>query len=94
MTRERPLVLVTGSSGLIGSRLLSKLGPRYRAVGLDVKPPVDGDQAATFIECDLTETESVNASLRQVRYQCGSRVWCISRRITTLPASRAPFMKS
>jgi nucleoside-diphosphate-sugar epimerase len=74
MKTERPLVLVTGSSGLIGSRLLARLAADCRVVGLDVKPPEDAIENADFVECDLTETESVNASLRGVRNQYGSDV--------------------
>jgi hypothetical protein len=35
---EKPVVLVTGSSGLIGSRIVPALTERYRVVGFDVKP--------------------------------------------------------
>jgi nucleoside-diphosphate-sugar epimerase len=64
--------LITGSSGLIGSRLGRALADRYRIVGLDIKPPDDG--AGDFIECDLTETESVAAALKQVEERHGRRV--------------------
>jgi nucleoside-diphosphate-sugar epimerase len=71
MSSEQPVVLITGSSGLIGSRLADALADRYQVVGLDVKPPVEGDERAAFIECDLTEMESVSDAMRQVKNQFG-----------------------
>jgi nucleoside-diphosphate-sugar epimerase len=38
---------------------------------VDVKPPSDGGDRATFVECDLTETESVAAAMRQIQDQIG-----------------------
>ena len=71
---DKPVVLITGSSGLIGSRVSAALVARYEVVGIDLKPPPAGDSHAAFVECDLTETESVAAALRQVRNQHGSRL--------------------
>lgn len=74
MTTQKPLVLITGASGLIGSRLARVLASEYRVVGLDVKPPDDAADDFAFVECDLTVTENVDAALRQVRDQFGGRV--------------------
>ncbi|MEX2026208.1 MAG: NAD-dependent epimerase/dehydratase family protein, partial [Pirellulaceae bacterium] len=49
----RPLVLVTGSAGLIGTRLIDALASKYRVVGLDIKPPLDENPQAAWLECDL-----------------------------------------
>lgn len=73
-TSTRPVVLITGSSGLIGSRISDALVDRYQVVGLDVKPPMEATGTAAFIECDLTESASVSAALGQVRDQWGGRV--------------------
>jgi nucleoside-diphosphate-sugar epimerase len=71
---DKPLVLLTGASGLIGTRVARALADRYGVVGLDVKPPLDEASLAGFIECDLTETESVAQSLQQVRDRHGQNV--------------------
>lgn len=64
---QKPTVLVTGASGLIGSRLLAALAPRYGAVGLDVAVPDVRDRDIDWIQCDLTEDDSVASALAQVR---------------------------
>jgi nucleoside-diphosphate-sugar epimerase len=37
-TSEKPVILVTGISGLIGSRIIDAFSANYGIVGLDVKP--------------------------------------------------------
>jgi nucleoside-diphosphate-sugar epimerase len=68
---DKPLILITGASGLIGSRLARALAAEFRVVGLDVKPPLDEDSLAGFIECDLTQTENVADALVQTKDQYG-----------------------
>jgi nucleoside-diphosphate-sugar epimerase len=70
----KPVVLITGSTGLIGSRLVEALTSGYRVVGLDLKPPKVATPGADFIQCDLTKTDSVAAALRPVRDQHGGRI--------------------
>ena len=69
---RKPLVLITGSSGLIGSRLIEALVGDFRVVGLDLKPP--RDQLADFIECDLTRSESVESALQEVESRHGDQI--------------------
>lgn len=73
-TPERPLVLVTGSSGLIGSRLVKALHRDYRVVGLDAKPPSAMPSGAQWISCDLTHSESVDEALQGVAAQFGKNI--------------------
>jgi nucleoside-diphosphate-sugar epimerase len=62
----KPTVLITGSSGLIGSRLTDALAGEYRVIGLDVKPPVDAVEGVEFVECDLTDEQSVAGAIKRV----------------------------
>ena len=71
---DKPVILITGVSGLIGSRLAGALAGKYRVVGLDIKPPLDNSSLAGFIECDLTQTESVTQSLKVVESQFGREI--------------------
>ncbi len=72
---DRPLVLITGSSGLIGSRLVETFSrDGYDVVGLDVKRPSALPDGAGFVECDMTDRTSIERALRVVRARWGSRV--------------------
>jgi nucleoside-diphosphate-sugar epimerase len=73
-TRNKATVLVTGSTGLIGSRVVQALTAAYRVIGLDVKPPKDDVPGADFISCDLTKTDSVTGALRQVANLHGRKI--------------------
>jgi nucleoside-diphosphate-sugar epimerase len=76
MERGRPVVLMTGASGLIGGRLAERLTGEYRVVGLDLKPPSDAARShmAAFFEADLTEDDSVGWALGEVRDQFGDTI--------------------
>lgn len=70
---QRPLVVVTGSSGLLGSRICRELLSNHRVVGLDRAPPREGAGEA-WIECDLTEDESVARALVRLREEHGRAI--------------------
>ncbi|MEW5854869.1 MAG: NAD(P)-dependent oxidoreductase [Myxococcota bacterium] len=70
---ERPLVLITGSSGLIGTAVARRLASTYRIIGFDQKPPtVPGD--VEFFEVDMTSDESVGVAVARVQQRFGSKV--------------------
>lgn len=71
---QKPLVVVTGSSGLIGSRLIEALWEDHYVIGLDVKPPNEQVSESEWIECDMTDDTSVGSALRQVRERHGGRI--------------------
>lgn len=68
---DRGVVLVTGSTGLIGSRICRDLGEDHVVVGLDRDAPQD-DAPGLWVECDLTDDSSVEEALGDVRERCGS----------------------
>lgn len=74
MESNRPVVMITGSSGLIGTRIAAALAGEYQLVGLDVEPPESGPTNAAFIECDLTDDDSVQRALWQVAEERGRRL--------------------
>src|SRR5215207_9927123 len=71
---DQSTVLVTGSTGLIGSRVVKALSASYHIVGLDVKPPKVATLATDFVSCDLTKAASVADALRKVADQWGRDV--------------------
>jgi nucleoside-diphosphate-sugar epimerase len=68
------VILLTGSSGLIGSAIARRLGGRFRVVGLDVKEPSQGRSNVEFVKVDLTSDESVAEALEQVRRRFGDSI--------------------
>jgi nucleoside-diphosphate-sugar epimerase len=71
---EKPVVLVTGSAGLIGSKVVEAFSANYRVVGLDVKHPEKATVGTGFIECDVTKDESVRRALDMLRKNYGDRL--------------------
>jgi nucleoside-diphosphate-sugar epimerase len=74
MVTSKPLVLVTGSGGFIGTALLDALAAEYRVVGLDRQAAPRSTANADFIECDLTDDESLRDALRAVRERHGENI--------------------
>ncbi len=73
--KSKRTIVVTGSSGLIGSALCEALRDEYQVFGLDIRPPdVDLEDRCTFVHCDLTTDESVRDALSDVRDRGGSRL--------------------
>ena len=70
-----PNIIVTGSSGLIGSALIDRAGTRFREFGFDREgPPHPPPATVHVIDCDVAKDESVRAALAQVRERGGTRI--------------------
>ncbi|MEX2551814.1 MAG: NAD(P)-dependent oxidoreductase [Actinomycetota bacterium] len=72
--RPSQVVLVTGSSGLIGSALVRRLAETYRIVGFDRKGDPHPPKEAECVCLDVTSDESVEAGLARVRYAYGNDI--------------------
>ncbi len=68
------IVIVTGSSGFIGSALTKKLAGRFTPVGFDRDMPPHPPPEAECICIDLTSDSSVTAALKRVQTAYGSRI--------------------
>ena len=70
----RETILVTGSSGFIGSALVRRFAEAYQVVGFDragnPNPPIE----AECVCVDVTSDESVHTGLGRVRYAYGERI--------------------
>jgi nucleoside-diphosphate-sugar epimerase len=73
MSDPKPLVLITGSSGLIGRTLARRLSGRHTVIGLDFQAP-PGDPGFETVRIDLTDDRSVQTALRQIGEKHGRRV--------------------
>lgn len=71
---ERPVVVITGSDGLIGSALIRALHADYDIVGLDNDATSKLDDIHDLIYCDLTKPQSVSDAFRQLRQRHGNRI--------------------
>lgn len=71
---EKPLVVITGSSGLIGRRLVKALCNDFQVVGLDIQSPDESTGGAEWRQCDMTDERSVASALQEVRTQWGDRI--------------------
>lgn len=71
---SREVVLITGAGGLIGSYVIRRLSEEYTLIGLDITPPKRETDAIDFIKTDLTEEDSIQSSLSEVKSQYGTRI--------------------
>lgn len=69
--RKKPLVVITGAAGKVGSAIIGALDSDYTLVGLDLS----GKEAdCPTIETDLTDPASIGAALAEVRKKHGDRI--------------------
>ncbi|MEZ6132951.1 MAG: NAD(P)-dependent oxidoreductase [Planctomycetaceae bacterium] len=73
----RPIVLITGAGGLIGTRLVNQLKDDYTLVGLDLKLPDVKSLDVDWVQVDLTDTASVGQALTQVREKHGNAIYSV-----------------
>jgi nucleoside-diphosphate-sugar epimerase len=74
MPSPRNIILVTGSSGLIGSAVVERFAEHHQVVGLDLLEPSHLPASADHLPVDISSDESVQAGLRQVRQRYGERI--------------------
>jgi nucleoside-diphosphate-sugar epimerase len=74
MPSPKQIVLVTGSSGFIGSALVTRFADEFDVVGLDREGMPHPPAAAECVDVDLSSDESVEAALQQVRKRHGQRI--------------------
>jgi nucleoside-diphosphate-sugar epimerase len=70
----RELVLITGSSGLIGAALANRLAEEFTVIGFDREGPPHPPPAAECVCVDLTSEESVQQGLARVRQGYGTHL--------------------
>jgi nucleoside-diphosphate-sugar epimerase len=68
---DRPLVLITGASGNLGTSIAEVLQGAYTVVGLDRSA---GSDTFPILEADLSSPESINAALAKLRKDHGDKI--------------------
>lgn len=71
---NREVVLVTGSSGLIGTALCRKLAQKYNVVGLDRNPPEKAVPGVDFLSLDISSEINIRQALDQLRRLHGEKI--------------------
>ncbi|MBA2239335.1 MAG: NAD(P)-dependent oxidoreductase, partial [Lysobacter sp.] len=74
MAHDKPLVLITGITGDIGSALAGALKRSFRVVGFDREAPEGEGADYAFLEADLTDDASVQAAVRALSEKHGTRI--------------------
>jgi|SRR5262245_116264 len=74
MPGEREIVIITGSSGLIGSAAGSRLDRVYEAIGFDRPGAPNPPAEVECIDFDVTSDESVRNGLQRVHERHGNRI--------------------
>ena len=59
-------ILITGSSGYIGSCCYEFLKKNYKVYGIDIKAPIIKKQK-NFYKCDLTHKNKLNKIIREIQ---------------------------
>lgn len=75
MNPEKKIVLVTGSSGRIGSAVMARLTGRFSdVIGFDRKAPSPPPPGCTHIPVDITSDDSMRDGLRVLREHHGTQI--------------------
>jgi nucleoside-diphosphate-sugar epimerase len=73
-TQAKPIVVITGAAGAIGSAIARALEPDYTVVGFDLE---GGEAPVDCIAIDLTSGDSVELAFRKFRERYGARIACV-----------------
>lgn len=71
---KKDIVVVSGSSGLIGSALIKKLAGKYQVIGLDHAEAPYPPHEAECITIDITSDENVKEVFNGIKNRYGSRI--------------------
>jgi UDP-glucose 4-epimerase len=71
---NKEVIIVSGSSGLIGSALIHKIAPLYRLVGLNNVGYPYPPAKAECICVDITSDESMKFAFERIRYEYGGKI--------------------
>lgn len=73
-SEERPVVIVTGSSGFIGSAVIPPLSRGHQVIAFDRAPPPHPPPMAECVCIDLADEEKLEAAFDRVRTAYGERL--------------------
>lgn len=71
---SKGVILVTGCSGRIGTRVVNRFADDHQVIGFDLVPPKKPHPKMDFIKMDLSSEESISAGFKQVKEKYGDKV--------------------
>src|SRR3990167_10904448 len=74
MKTDKKVVLVTGSCGRIGIRVVKKLGEKYQIVGFELLKAIYASDQEELVPVDLSSDESVSQAFRHIKHFYGNRI--------------------
>ena len=74
MAKNQPYILVSGSSGLIGSAVVRRFAPRFKIIGLDRPGEPHPPEEAEPVDFDLSSDDFVERSMKHVLEAHGPRI--------------------
>lgn len=74
MGEEKEVIIITGSSGRIGSSLVKKLGEHYRIVGFELLKALYASANEELVPVDISSDESVHQAFTHIQNFYGNRI--------------------
>lgn len=74
MATDKQVVVVTGSSGRVGTRVIERLGDEFQPVGLDFVGITSNVPSMEFVYVDLSSDYSVECAFKRIRQAYGNRI--------------------
>ena len=84
----KPLIVITGANGNIGSSLCSALAENYRVVGLDRS--ADGADDIEIVEIDITSPQSLKLALEKIGKEHGRSIAAVIHLVAFFDFSGKP----
>jgi nucleoside-diphosphate-sugar epimerase len=69
---SKPIILITGISGRIGSKVAEYFSQEYQVIGFDITPPAN--QEINFIKVDISSDESVAKGFKQIKKELTDKI--------------------
>jgi nucleoside-diphosphate-sugar epimerase len=71
---DKEIIIVTGSSGRIGSSVVKRLGEKYKIVGFELLKALYASSNEELVPVDLTSDESVAQAFAHIKYFYGNKI--------------------
>lgn len=73
-TSKKRIIIVTGSAGRIGSRLIARIGNKYRIIGFELLHALYASANEELVPVDISSDESVAQAFQHIRNFYGNHI--------------------